>query len=254
MSESLRGIASRLYAARKACVDLPLPTTLHENLDLVSAYEIQHYYVDLLCADQPTSGFKAALTAPAAQAAFGFDEPVCGMLFANGLHSNGAIVERAAYRTPLLETEIGFILAADVVRPIESGEDLTLLVSSCMPMIELPDIGFGTRRASGLDLVAGNAASAGYIMGQPAHASDLNQVTVIFKRADEVLHTARAGEVMGDQWAALQWLINAVLAQGYALRAGQVLMTGSIGTLQPSLAGSYTADYGSFGRIEFTVV
>jgi 2-keto-4-pentenoate hydratase len=58
---------------------------------------------------------------------------------------------------------------------------------------------------------------------------------------------------MAGQREALTWLINSTLAQGYALRPGHVLMTGSIGSMHPGKAGKYRADFGALGDITFAI-
>ena len=58
-----------------------------------------------------------------------------------------------------------------------------------------------------------------------------------------------AGSVMAGQRDALIWLINQILAQGYELRPGHVLMTGSIGSMHPGKAGRYRADFGALGGL-----
>ena len=81
---------------------------------------------------------------------------------------------------------------------------------------------------------------------------DLNAVVVTFSRDGETLHEATAGDVMGDQWQALLWLVNQIAGQGYNLEPGHVLMTGSIGRMHPEKPGRYQADYGDFGKLTFT--
>jgi 2-keto-4-pentenoate hydratase len=48
---------------------------------------------------------------------------------------------------------------------------------------------------------------------------------------------------------ALVWLVNTVLAQGYTLAAGHVLMTGSIGNMHPGAPGDYRAAFGTLGEL-----
>ena len=54
---------------------------------------------------------------------------------------------------------------------------------------------------------------------------------------------------MQGQLKALVWLVNTVLAQGYTLAAGHVLMTGSIGNMHPGAAGDYRAAFGTLGEL-----
>jgi 2-keto-4-pentenoate hydratase len=64
---------------------------------------------------------------------------------------------------------------------------------------------------------------------------------------------------MGDQWEALRWLVNTVLAEGYAIEPGQLLMTGALGGAHPASPGRYRAEFGgpaaaALGAVEIDVV
>ena len=59
---------------------------------------------------------------------------------------------------------------------------------------------------------------------------------------------------MGNQDEATLWLINQLVAQGYTLKSGQILMTGSLGRVNMNTEpGQFTADFGRFGQIEFEI-
>jgi len=47
--------------------------------------------------------------------------------------------------------------------------------------------------------------------------------------------------------------VNAVVADGYVLRPGQVLLTGAVGGMVPAEPGEYVADCGALGRLQFTL-
>jgi 2-keto-4-pentenoate hydratase len=82
---------------------------------------------------------------------------------------------------------------------------------------------------------------------------DVNAVSVCLRRDGEVLHEARSGDLMGDQWDALKWLVNRVIELGYVVAAGQLLMTGALGGAHPAVPGRYAADFSELGVIEFAV-
>ncbi|HCD26962.1 MAG TPA: hypothetical protein DER02_05555 [Gammaproteobacteria bacterium] len=217
-------------------------------------------------------GYKAALTAPVAQQAMGTDQPVIGVLPTAGDFSAAAQSGPLQLQRPvMLETELGFTLAEDIAagtgaKPAQplSAADVPQLIASCQPMIELaaPHL---ANRPNGIDLVATNSATYGFLCGTALQASATTQndwargkwspdeVDISFYRGAESLHAASANMVMESQWAALAWLINTVLAQGYKLNKGHLLMTGSIGALHPAKPGHYRAEFSGLGCIEFEV-
>ena len=82
----------------------------------------------------------------------------------------------------------------------------------------------------------------------------IDELGVSFSRDGQVLHEALSGDLMGGQWQALLWLVNTVIDLGYELRAGHLLLTGSLGSPHPAQPGRYVGDYGPFGQIAFDVL
>ena len=250
-------VVTRLLRARASIAPSPPPSQLLANLDVESAYALQNAFVEGCLETETIGGFKAALTAPAAQQAFGMAMPITGVLYSSGARMSGTTVQMTDFRTLLLETELGFRMAETITAPLASIGELRERLSAAFPMIELADPGFGDAKATGLDLIAVNAASAAFLSGsdEPAWQDvDLNAVVVTFSCDGEILHEATADDVMGDQWQALLWLVNHITERGYRVEPDHVLMTGSIGRLHPAKPGSYVADYADLGKLTFDVV
>jgi 2-keto-4-pentenoate hydratase len=220
-----------------------------DELTLDDAYDIQHRFVALR--KEPISGYKAALTAPAAQQAMGIDVPIVGVLFADGDYSDADPI--TLHNQALLETELGFV-AAKAIEQTVTPDNVLDFMSHCMSMIEVASPNLATK-PNGLDLVATNAASFGYIRGETAAADTaLDDLDVRLQEQGETLLSGTGGEVLGGQIEALTWLVNQTLARGYRIEAGHVLMTGSIGGMCPAKSGAYKADFGALGQINFNVV
>ena len=200
-------------------------------------------------------GYKAALTAEPAQQAMGINEPIIGVLFEHAAYQADGATAVATDRPVLLETEVGFTLRKEITAPV-AEDDVFDAIARCCGMIELASPNLQQRPTSA-DLIANNAASYGCISGaSTAHPMDIDidALPVSLTRIDaeqQAFHTAMAGSVMAGQRDALIWLINRILAQGYELRPGHVLMTGSIGSMHPGKAGRYRAEFGALGDLTF---
>lgn len=220
----------------------------HEGLTLDDAYDIQHRFVALR--QEPITGYKAALTAPAAQQAMAIDVPIVGVLFGDGDFTNTDPIQ--LHGQALLETEIGFVVSEAIGQAVTINNVLDFM-SGCLPMVEVASPNLATK-PNGLDLVATNSASYGYIKGdmQPAD-TPLDEVPVVLQQQDATLLSGSGGEVLGGQLQALVWLVNQVQARGYQIEAGHLLMTGSIGGMCPAGAGAYTADFSALGAISFNI-
>ena len=48
-------------------------------------------------------------------------------------------------------------------------------------------------------------------------------------------------------------LINIIVRNGNTIEPGQFIISGAMGAMLPADPGSYTADFGSFGKIDFVV-
>lgn len=251
--------AEQMLAAKTKQQPYPRVTDAHADLNLATAYAIQHAFIELCVAQgEKVSGYKAALTAPAAQAAMGIDSPIVGALFDNGswAYDNGsAAVTLEQIPKLILETELGFTLKQEVLEPLTGTEQLKEITATCHPMIELACLGFGDLTPSGADLVASNSASKCYVQGAAWdwQAVDLDTLAVSLSRDSDPLHATSSGSVLAGQWQALLWLVNTTVANGHPIQPGQILMTGSIGGLHPAKPGSHQASYGAAGEITLTV-
>lgn len=237
--------------ANEPCV----PPSSAAVLDVEQAYAVQRAFTGLLGDSDRVVGFKAAANAAALQRALGLAGPVTGVLFAGGERPAGSVVAAAAYRTLLIETELGFHAARRIDAPLDSVDDLQSAVSSCTAMIELADPGFGRVAITGTDLIAANAATAGFIRGptRPWRDLQINAISVSLRRDGAILHEVRADVLMGDQWQALLWLVNAVIERGHVVEPGHLLMTGALGGAHPAAPGHYQALFTELGAIDFHI-
>lgn len=224
-------------------------TAAHDELTLDDAYDIQHQYVSLR--KETISGYKAALTAPAAQQAMKIGTPIIGVLFAAGEFDAAQPV--VPNKPALLETELGYRVREPITAPVNAG-DVARLLHCCMPMIEVASPNLATK-PNGLDLIATNAASYGYICGKQGDldAKALDALPVSLRMGDEIKLQGVGGEVLGGQQHALAWLINQTVARGYQIEPGHIFMSGSIGGMCPAAPGDYVAEFGALGTIEFSV-
>ncbi|MDA0979016.1 MAG: hypothetical protein O3B72_10680 [Proteobacteria bacterium] len=240
-------MAGGMLAAWQQCSAKPVCDV---PLDPAVAYGLQQQYVALR--QSVVAGYKAAVTNRQGQEALGLDEPLLGVLFEETRLAAGDLDRIEGAVTPVIETEVGFVLAHDVSTPVTPGS-VTGVLACWQPMIEIGDIGFQSRPGVG-DLIAGNAAGAWFLPGTASHAVvTANQATVMLSRDGETVHRVPATDALGDQFACAAWMINKALATGYELKAGMVLMTGALGAPVPAAAGHWLADYGEFGSIKFVL-
>ncbi len=220
----------------------PKPVMSLPDVTEQQAYAVQGQFAKLR--NVGISGFKSGLSNKAAQASMGAEAPMGGILFMDSALPKNPVLLMSDFTTPIIETEIGFVIAEDIDHPLSVDEFIAHL-DYWMPMVEIGDVGFAAR--PGLtDLIAGNVAAARYLPSEYRHPVDsVNEVQVTLARDGEQLHLGTARDALGDQLLAAKWLVDHFLDRGMPVCKGHILMTGSLGQVQAAKPGKYTADYSS---------
>lgn len=256
---------ARVFAATRNHRGSALPrfsaTVPEAQASLSSAFAAQHRLVRAaLATGAEIAGYKGAFTSLAAQTSFGINGPLHAVLF-----KSGRLEAVPAPRVPfdsanplLIETEIGYVIAVDIGSKLLLPRQATTAVEAVVPVIELPHdvrprMG-GTVNA--LDLVATNVASNQFIVGpafDPHTIADLDAVTVSLRRDGVVVHESTGADANGGQAVNLMTLINQIIDQGHVIRRGDIIISGALGGARPAGPGSYTADFGPLGAMNFTL-
>lgn len=239
---------------------LPVLSDYGAEISLEDAYSMQRALVDALLQVPPKDsigGFKASLTDALSQISYKIDTPVSGVLFKRKALAPGAEINLADYKAPTLEFELGFILDHAVTSVIANVEQLKPMIRRVVPVIDFSD--FRYEHLAGLrgpELVAGNVAASGYIVGNPLASKNdetVNGVFVELVRNGEVVDRGKATNVMGDQFKALLWLVNNLVRHGYRIEAGQLLLTGAMGASNIARPGEYLVRYRDLEDIPFLI-
>ena len=133
---------------------------------------------------------------------------------------------------------------------------LKKLVAEIVPVIELPDAGYDDRAQSQLtDFIAANALASGYLVGDAfdLQKTDPNSLYVTLNKDGVMVNDAHGDGALGDQWAALHWLVNHTVAQGYTIGPDDLLITGLLGKAIAAERGDYEATFGNHETIRFRV-
>lgn len=249
MSDRAIRFATRFMACHESHVPYPNPSA-DDELSIEDAYRIQKSYTDLR--REPVAGFKAALTASAAQAAMNIDQAIAGVLYKSGDFSAASTITIS--QPLLLETELGFHCTQPIHSPTTPVNVLDFF-GSMSPCIELASPNLESK-PTGVDLIATNSASFGFIVGPqtPVDAVQMDNLTASLTTSSQELFSGRGSEVMGGQANALSWLVNQVLTIGYPIATGALFMTGSIGGMAPAKPGAYTATFSGLADINFQLV
>jgi 2-keto-4-pentenoate hydratase len=218
------------------------------------AYEIQTVLISLFTAEgHRRKGHKVGLTSAAMQRMLGVDQPDFGVLLDMMFHADGGTVPTGRFIAPRVEPEIAFVLGRDLVGPGVTPADAVAAVDFALPALEIIDSRIAEWKISLIDTIADNASSGGVVLGSDAvsvRGLDLRRLGCNMWRNGALVATGAGGAVMGNPLNALVWLANTLGAFGTVLRAGEVVMPGSITAACPVAPGDVvSASFAGLGGV-----
>ena len=231
----------------------PLTQTFGE-FTLEQAYQIQLRQVEQWKLDgRVIKGHKVGLTSLAMRRQIGVDQSDYGHLTDAMFHLDSEPIDLGRYLQPRIEPEVAFVLGKDLAGPGVTAADAAAAVSFVLPALELIDSRIRDWKITLVDTVADNASSGGLILGNAPHplaGLDLALGGCLLTKNGRLAETGAGGAVLGHPLNALVWLANTIAAQGVTLRAGDVVLPGSITASLPVAPGeSVTATFAGLGSV-----
>jgi 2-keto-4-pentenoate hydratase len=227
---------------------------------VADAYAVQRDYVRLQMQARNSSaaGYKIGLTSKRMQEMCRIDNPIAGVVLADRVHVSGADLRASAYGRMGLEFEIAVRLKHDLVpESVPSLAEVAAAVDAVCPAVEIVD----DRRADYrnldvLSLIADNSWNAGIVLGEFVQAwPDLATIVGLVSVDGNALDRGSGGDVLGHPFHPVAWLASHLAAQGSGLRAGDIVMTGSIVTTKfPDQPASFRFDLKGLGAVDVRVV
>ncbi len=224
------------------------------------AYDIQDRFVSLLRPRHGEAvGYKVGLTSAPMQAFCGINHPIAGVVLASRVHRSGTTVGLEDFGRLGLEFEIAVRIASDIPADGTSHTAATIApyIGGVCAAIELVD----DRSAdyANLDvrsLVADNSWNAGIVLSNfvPAR-SDLEAALGSASKDGAPVGEGYGRDILGHPFNSVAWLAGQLASRGEGLKAGQVVMTGSVmKTVFPSDSASWRFELGGIGVVEVRVV
>jgi 2-oxo-3-hexenedioate decarboxylase/2-keto-4-pentenoate hydratase len=256
MSEILAA-AMLIAAARRDRAPLrSLPDDLVPR-DEAAGYRIQNAVHDLLASDfGPLVGHKIGCTSAIMQQYLGIAHPCSGGVFANGVHQSGVALRHDSFVRVGVECEIAVRLGRDLEASDApfAADTVAQAIEAYLPAIEIVDDRYVEWRSIGAPtLVADDFFAAGCVLGQPVSRSSAPDLLALAGRASingvEVGRGSGA-DVLGHPHNALAWLANHLAAVGKTLRAGEIVLTGSlVQTVWLAAADKVVMDLSGLGTV-----
>jgi 2-keto-4-pentenoate hydratase len=221
-------------------------------------YRIQDALHDLLAADFGSIvGYKIGCTSAVMQQYLNIPHPCGGGVYAKGVHESGASLNTKDFVRVGVECEIAAKLARDLL-PTEApftAEWVAEAIEAYLPAIEIVDDRYADWQTIGAPtLVADDFFAAGCVLGKPVARSAAPDLLAVIGRA--LINGVEVGrgtgaDVLGHPHHALAWLANHLAADGKGLRAGEIVLTGSlVKTVWLNAGDSVVMELDGLGRVE----
>jgi len=194
----------------------------------VEAYAAQEAYYRLAEPEYgAVAGAKIATTTKVMQQLMGINHPCAGAIFAHTIHASPARLRTADFVNLRIECEIALKLHADL--PAHgapwSRDAVAPIVADAMPALELiEDRNANYSAAEAYSLIVDNCWNGGVVTGAPRRVKDLIGISGKLTIDGKIIDEGKSE----DPYATLAWIANHLAERGRDLKAGMVIITGSI--------------------------
>lgn len=254
--EQINVLADELYEARGIARSVVKLTGRYPELTVAEAYAIQLVNVDRRIKGGATIvGKKIGLTSEAMQTMLGVNEPDYGILLSDMVATEETAIDTKKLIAPRIEAELAFILKSDI-DTVPHADIASVLAATefIVPSFEIIDSAIADWKMAIQDTVADNASSAMLVLGKNripvSEIKDLTGIHMVFMKNDAVIDEGESSAVMGHPAEAVAWLANKLHEFGIRLRAGEIILSGSLIKAYAVEAGDvFTAEFANVGTV-----
>lgn len=236
----------------------PVSELVEGGLTLDAAHEIcEANMAKRYQAGEKLVGFKVGFTNIPVREKMGLPDSTYGYLTDRMVLANHGELDMGELIAPKIECEIVFRLGRDLGAGA-SIEDVLEATDSVAAAFEVCDARIRDWNVPYSNYLADNGFSARIVPGDtwlPVSSLDLLEEAVTLKQDGKEIAQGQGRNAMGHPASAVAWLANKLAARGQMLRAGQMVMTGTLTPILPIERGSeYTAEYSSLGELSMRFI
>ena len=209
-------------------------------LDVPQGYELQSTVAQLRRdRGERIIGYKVGCTSSKIRAQLGIDHCITGRLYESEQHTSGAELSRQNFANLAIEGELAVELSHEPREKDFAEIGIPTCIARVFPVIELHHHVMRGDQPSAGELIANNALHAGFIAGASVRPADitgepsLESSTLSIFADNQLLDECSGPSLIQTIRSSLNWLTKFVHQRGNRLRAGQIILTGSIPKLIP---------------------
>lgn len=240
--DTIARYASELFQALRQSEAVAPLTEREPEMTIEDAYHISTALLEHRLADgERVIGKKIGVTSKAVQNMLGVHQPDFGYLTDRMLATSDAPIQISGNMiAPRAEGEIAFVLKRDLIGPGVTNAQVLAATEAVMPCFEIVDSRIRDWKIKIQDTVADNASCGMFILGDQAIRPteiDLTTAGMLVELNGEIISTGAGAAALGSPINCVAWLANTLGQFGIPLKAGEVILSGSLVPLQPVKAG-----------------
>lgn len=237
----LEALGAELHRALRGRAPVAPLKARYPGLDIDGAYQISRAMLALRLADgERVIGKKIGVTSRAVQDMLGVHQPDFGYL-TDAMRRDGEISITRDLIQPRAEGELAFVLSRDLIGPGVTPADALAATASVHACFEVVDSRIRDWRIGIEDTVADNASSGVFVVGPPADPAgvDFEGCEMVVTKNGRPLSRGFGRAALGSPLICVAWLANTMGRFGVPLRAGEVILSGSLVPLEPVAPGDH---------------
>jgi len=237
----IRHLGDELYQALVSRTVVDPLTSREASITIADAYQIQQRMVSRRReAGETVVGKKIGVTARAVQNALGVFQPDFGWLLSAMVYNEGESVPINTLIQPKAEGEIAFVLKRDLMGPGVTNAEVLAATEGVMACFEIVDSRIRDWKIRIQDTVADNASCGVFVLGDrlvDPRRVDLGLAGMVLEKNGDIVGTGAGAASLGHPVNAMAWLANTLGRLGIPLKAGEIVLSGSLASLVPVVAG-----------------
>lgn len=239
----IQQFGDELYQALVSRTPIDPITERAPEVTIEDAYRIQLRMVEhFIKAGAHHIGKKIGVTSKAVQDMLNVHQPDFGHLTSDMVFGEGEEVPVSKMLQPRAEGEIAFMLKKDLVGPGVTNADVLAATECVMPCFEIVDSRVKDWRIKIQDTIADNASCGLLVLGGDAvspRGLDLSTCGMVLEKNGDVVSTGAGAAALGSPVNCVAWLANTLGQFGISLKAGDVILSGSLVPLCPAVPGDH---------------
>ncbi len=242
--DKIHALGDELYQALRSRSMVSPLTEREPEITIDDAYHVSLRMVQRRVEDgEQIVGKKIGVTSKAVMNMLNVHQPDFGYLTDRMVYGNGEempISEQLIQ--PRAEGEIAFVLKRDLEGPGITAADVLRATDFVMPCFEVVDSRVKDWQIKIEDTVADNASCGLLVLGDrkvDPRKLDLSTVGMVVEKNGDLLSTGAGAAALGSPINCIVWLANTLGKLGVPLKAGELILSGSLVPLEPVVAGDY---------------